>query len=51
MRKLQHESGGTTTIVMITHDNDLAEEFSTRIISMEGDGVQGWVSNVEDRAA
>lgn len=51
MRKLQHESGGTTTIVMITHDNDLAEEFSTRIINMEGDGTQGWVSKVEDRAA
>jgi len=51
MRKLQHESGGTTTIVMITHDNDLAEEFSTRIINMEGDGVEGWVSSVEDRVA
>lgn len=49
MRKLQQESGGRTTIVMITHDNDLAEEFSTMIVNMEGDGTRGWVSHVEDK--
>jgi len=51
MQRLQHESGGRTTIVMITHDNDLAEEFSTTMVTMEGDGTQGWVSSVEERAA
>ncbi len=51
MQRLQQESGGRTTVVMITHDNDLAEEFSTTIINMEGDGTRGWVSSVEERAA
>lgn len=51
MQRLQHESGGRTTVVMITHDNELAEEFSTTIINMEGDGMRGWVSSVEERAA
>lgn len=51
MRRLQHDSGGRTTIVMITHDNDLAEEFSTTIVNMEGDGACGWVSHVEERVA
>lgn len=50
MQRLQQESGGRTTIVMITHDNDLAEEFSTTIVNMEGDGTRGWVSSVEERA-
>jgi len=51
MQRLQQESGGRTTIVMITHDNDLAEEFSTTMVNMEGDGTRGWVSSVEERVA
>lgn len=51
MQRLQRESGGRTTVVMITHDNDLAEEFSTTTINMEGDGTRGWVTGVEERAA
>jgi ABC-type lipoprotein export system ATPase subunit len=49
MQRLQLESGGRTTIVMITHDNDLAEEFSTTIVNMEGDGTRGWVRSVDER--
>jgi ABC-type lipoprotein export system ATPase subunit len=51
MQRLQLETGGRTTVVMITHDNDLAEEFSTTMVTMEGDGTRGWVSSVEERAA
>lgn len=51
LQRLQHESGGRTTIVMITHDNDLAEEFSTTMVTMEGDGARGWVSSIEERSA
>jgi len=50
LQRLQHESGGRTTIVMITHDNDLAEEFSTTMVTMEGDGARGWVSSIEERS-
>jgi len=48
MRKLQLASAGRSTIVMITHDHDLARNFATRIVEMNGDGTKGWVEQIRE---
>jgi ABC-type lipoprotein export system ATPase subunit len=38
LNRLQHDSGGRTTVIMITHDEDLAKEFADSIVRMEAVG-------------
>lgn len=49
LKDMQERNGRLTTIIMITHDNEIAEEFSTTIVNMDGDGHEGWLRNVEHR--
>lgn len=49
LKDMQERTGRLTTIIMITHDNEIAEEFSTTIINMDGDGHSGWLGHVEHR--